>query len=347
MAKKKPVKVVDDPGSYIDGWNMMYNTQTIAIKSNLGAFPLYMQLLGYNWFEVKNKMAGHTVTELQNAMIFDKNVGLIVLSFYELYQLAGFQKLYDTFTAGKISPDLEKILNRQPWQNDEVFNVILNDGDFSEVVLQAVKDGKLDFQPFNDTGDNAPDWFLKYRLSPVPIPGYFGRVSNLGKLTGSDVTQINARKTQVKKELKEIIANALKTGTKSEILLLLADSVKARYNELKDVQDINSYYSIFPFKNPRSAGFVVDVSAEVIFDLRPHYKELQEYLTPGAEPLKEFYYAVRRYISDALKKEKPATERPDEELFTKTDPFLLMKNSPESNAIASVSTGLTSMVVQQ
>lgn len=348
MAKntKKPVKVVDDPGSYIDGWNMIYNTQTIAINSNLGAFPLYMNLLGYNWFEVKNKMAGKRVTELENALIFDKNFGLVVLDFYEIYQLAGFQKLYDAYTAGKISPDLEKILNRQPWQNDEVFNAVLNGGDFSEVVLQAVNAGKLDFTPFNDTDDTAPDWFLKYRLSPVPIPGYFGRVSNLGKLTGNDVTQINDRKAQVKKDLKEVIINALKAGTKPEILILLADNVKERYNELKDVQNVNSYYSIFPFKNPRSAGFVVDVSAEQIFDLRPHYMAMQELLTPGAEPLKEFYYAVRRYVSDALKKEKPATERTPETLFENT-PFLMMRNSRESNAIASVSGSMLQIAVQQ
>ena len=348
MAKntKKPVKVVDDPGSYIDGWNMIYNTQTIAINSNLGAFPLYMNLLGYNWFEVKKIMPGQVKTELQNALIFDKNFGLIVLNFYELYQLAGFQKLYDTYTAGKIPPELGEILNRQPWQNDEVFNAVLNGGDFSEVVLQAVKDGKLDFTKFNDTDDPAPDWFLKYRLSPVPVPGYFGRVSNLGKLTSNDVTQINDRKAQVKKELKEIIANTLKAGTKPEILLLLADDVKERYNKLKDIQDTSSYHSIFPFKNPRSAGFVVDISAEQIFDLRPHYMELQESLTPGAEPLKEFYYAVRRYTTDALKKDKPATERTPENLFENT-PFLMMRNSRESNAIASVSGSMLQIAVQQ
>ena len=348
MAKntKKPVKVVDDPGSYIDGWNMIYNTQTIAINSNLGAFPLYMNLLGYNWFEVKKIMPGQVKTELQNALIFDKNFGLIVLNFYELYQLAGFQKLYDTYTAGKIPPELGEILNRQPWQNDEVFNAVLNGGDFSEVVLQAVKDGKLDFTKFNDTDDPAPDWFLKYRLSPVPVPGYFGRVSNLGKLTSNDVTQINDRKAQVKKELKEIIANTLKAGTKPEILLLLADDVKERYNKLKDIQDTSSYHSIFPFKNPRSAGFVVDISAEQIFDLRPHYMELQESLTPGAEPLKEFYYAVRRYTTDALKKDKPKTERTPENLFENT-PFLMMRNSRESNAIASVSGSMLQIAVQQ
>ncbi len=348
MAKngKNPGKVVYDPGSYVDGWNVLYNTQTIAINGNLGAFPLYMQLLGYNWFEVKNKLAGQTTTDLQNALIFDKNFGLIVLDFYDLYQLAGFQKLYDTYTAGNIPPELGEILNRQPWQNDDVFNAVLNGGDFSEVVLQAVNTGKLNFTPFNDTDDPAPDWFLKYRLSPVPVPGYFGRVENLGKLTLKGVTQISDRKTQVKKELKEIITNSLNAGTKPETLLLLADNVKERYNELKDLKDTSSYHSIFPFRNPRSAGFVVDVSAEEIFDLRPYYKEMQESLTPGAEPLKEFYYAVRRYTTDALKKEKPATERTPENLFENT-PFLMMRNSRESNAITSVSGNMLQIAVQQ
>ena len=338
-------EIAVEPNTYIQGYSFMYSdNQRIA-----GMTPifLYMRLTGaYSITDFQKVIKNGELNPAQKAVKENISLAPLLLDLFDLFQHESYDKLYKSVKAGKFNPALTEILERQPAVEYNALNDLLDARNFSEIVLQAVKNGKLDFTKFNDTDDPAPDWFLKYRLSPVPVPGYFGRVSNLGKLTSNDVTQINDRKAQVKKELKEIIANTLKAGTKPEILLLLADDVKERYNKLKDIQDTSSYHSIFPFKNPRSAGFVVDISAEQIFDLRPHYMELQESLTPGAEPLKEFYYAVRRYTTDALKKDKPATERTPENLFENT-PFLMMRNSRESNAIASVSGSMLQIAVQQ
>lgn len=349
MAERKPrlKKMTYDPGSYIDGWNMIYNAQSIARTSPLGTYSLYMQLLSYDWREVKSALVGTSPTDLQKAILDDRNVGVLVFDFYAIFQLTSYQNLYDKFKAGEISPELAKILDRQPWQSDAVFCAILNpDGNFDDLVIQAVKDGKLDFTPFNDTDDTSPDWYLKYRLSPVPIPGYFGRVSDLGKLAGHNITPISIRKKEIKKDLKAHVITALKDGTSPEILLAMADDVKARYNALKEAGEKSYYNSVFPFTGRRLAGFTVDITAEEIFDLRPHWEELRELLAPGTEPLKEFYYAIKRYLTDELKKEKPTTEKTPEVLFKNT-PFLMMRNSRESNAIASVSGSMMQIAVQQ
>ena len=344
----KKRKVTVNPDDYFKGWDMFFETKGIGENNYFPAVLMYWQLLGYY---IKD-LAGTIVTPTQKAIAENKNIALLILDFYSLVETAGYQHILDEYRKGNIPPELENILNYQPMTNNEVFNAILDQGGFNEVVLNAVKDGKIDFTPFNDTGDPAPDWFLKYRLSPVPIPGYMGKLENMGKLTKTTEkeTRIEQHKKAIKQQTKEHIINALQDGTSPEILYLLANEIKERYQAYKNAGERANYNPVLlgshNYTNQRTAGFVVDITAGKVFDLRPHFQTMWELLTPGIEPLKEFYYAVRRYTTDALKKEKQGKERTPEALFENT-PFLMMRNSRESNAIASVSGSMLQIAVQQ
>lgn len=339
---------VENPDDYFKGWDMFFETKSIGENNYFPAVLIYWQLLGYY---IKD-MAGTVVTATQKAILGNKNIALLIMDFFNLVESAGYQHILDEYQKGNISPELGNILNYQPMTNNEVFNTILDQGGFDEVVLNAVKDGKIDFTPFNDTDDPAPDWFLKYRLSPVSIPGYMGKLENMGKLTQTTEkeTRINQHKKEIKQQTKEHIINALQDGIRPETLYLLADEIKERYQAYKNAGGRANYNPVLlgshTYTNPRTAGFMVDITAGKVFDLRPHFQTMFNLLTPGIEPLKEFYYAVRRYTTDALKKEKQGKERTPEALFENT-PFLMMRNSRESNAIASVSGSMLQIAVQQ
>ena len=348
-------KVTVNPDDYFKGWNWFFETKTIVetqgingIKCYPPADVLYWQLLGNK----KESLVGTTLSKMQKAILTNKNLALLIIDFYKLIETAGYQNILNEYQKGNIPPELAKELNREPMQNAEVIHSILDRGGFENVVLNAVKDGKIDFTPFNDTGDKAPDWFLKYRLTPVIIPGYMGRIEDFGKkvtlLSNKDETCIEQHKRQIKQEIKEHVKNALQDGTAPELLILLADEIKERYQLFKEAREKMVYNNpvTADYTDPRTAGFMVDITAEKVFDLRPYCETLRELLEPGTEPLKEFYYAIKRYVSDALKKDKPATERTPEALFENT-PFLMMRNSRESNAIASVSGSMLQIAVQQ
>lgn len=329
-----------NPDDYMDdSFTMFFDTRRIGESNYMPSVLLYAQLLG------RDILSAEPVPATQKAILTNKNLALLILDFCSLVETAGYQKLYDTYKAGTLPTDLEKILNHKLGVNHIILNELIDRGGFREIVLNAVNTGKINFAPFNTTGDKNPEWFLKYSFSPVPLPGYVGTISNMGKLmpTIKKETVIEKHKRLLKQEIKENTENALRGGIAPETLLLLADEIKERYQTLKDAGEkiIPS-----PYATVRPPDFVVDVAAGMIFDLRPHKDTLRELLEPGIETLKEFYYAVKRYVAGELKKNNPVTERTPENLFENT-PFLMMKNSRESNAIASVSGSMLQIAVQQ
>ena len=334
----KKRKVTVNPDDYFKGWDMFFETKGIGENNYFPAVLMYWQLLGYY---IKD-LAGTIVTPTQKAIAENKNIALLILDFYSLVETAGYQHILDEYRKGNIPPELENILNYQPMTNNEVFNAILDQGGFNEVVLNAVKDGKIDFTPFNDTGDPAPDWFLKYRLSPVPIPGYMGKLENMGKLTKTTEkeTRIEQHKKAIKQQTKEHIINALQDGTSPEILYLLANEIKERYQAYKNAGERANYNPVLlgshNYTNQRTAGFVVDITAGKVFDLRPHFQTMWDLLTPGIEPIKEFYLFLNRIVKNAQtpKARKKATPEQEQKLTGTQAPIF---NTSFFNALVDIS----------
>lgn len=337
-----------DPDEHFDGWNLFFETKTVGETNFLPAVFLYGRLIGR---EIK---PGDLVTPAHKAIAENKNLALLVMGLYSLIEISGYQNLYNAYNAGKLPQDLERILNHQPAISNDVLTAILDRGGFDEIVLTAEKRGDISFNDFNDTDDPSPDWFLKYNMSFTPIPGYMGRLSDMGKFTllatkttVRKETVLEQHKKRVKQEIKETVLKALQDGTSPETIFLLADEIRDRYKELKDSgKTIQNSPTLLTYTTPRRAGFVIDVADKKVFDMRPYCDTMRELLEPDIEALKEFYYAVRRYVTGELKKSNPATERTPETLFENT-PFLMMKNSRESNAIASVSGSMLQIAVQQ
>lgn len=338
-----------DPGSFIPGFSWIYTT-TANVLAGTSPLYLYMQLTGpYKVEEYTRKDS--ELTPAQKTIAQTPKMGALLIDLYELFHIASYKNILEQYRAGKVTPGTQQILNYQPWIYDDTMNIALNGGDFSELVLQAVNAGKLDFTPFNDTDDNSPDWFLKYRLSPTVIPGYWGKIGQINKdIPGGTGGTLDNYIENVKGDIKKNVKNILEEGTPAEKLQEITQEVKERYAIVKRLCSVNKdnsiINSVFPYVSPRMAGFAVDVAGGKIFDLRPHAKELRELLAPGAEPLKEFYLLVNRYITNLLKKDKAGAGNAPKTLFENA-PFLMMRNSRESNAIASVSGSMMQIAVQQ
>lgn len=337
-------KVVEkevNPDDYVDdGVNMFFDTRHISETNYMTSVVLYSQILGQ---EIK---PGEIVTEPQKVILSNKDVALLVLDFYRLVEMAGFQNLYDAYTAGQLPQELETILNYKLGMNQIILNEILDRGGFREIVLNAVNAGKIDFKPFNTTGDKNPEWFLKYSFSPVPIPGYIGTVKNMGKLTPTikAETVLEQHKRAIKQEIKEHTANALREKT-PESLLLLAEEIKKSYQTLK--RKGKKGKAVLNIK-PRTPDFVVDVTAGKIFDLREYSEILRESMEPGIEALKEFYQLLKQEIR--LYKNKIASPAKIYGSFTDLTteiPLVPIKTTPETMKIYNLTGKIEELYEQQ
>lgn len=347
---KEHTTVVYDPGSYLKGWTWLY----LSVQNIAGTSPLYLYLQLTGKYKAEEILAVNDGkrTPAQDAISSDKNIFVLLVELYKLFQLESFAKLNAAQTAGNISPELAKIINYQPPVADNVINSIMG-GDyrvFNEIVLNAVNDGTVDFTAFNDTGDTSPDWFLKYRLSPVPVPGYYGMVESLRKdaMPGVKQSVLEYNKHGVIETIKRYIKNALENGTTPETLLIIADEIKKRYEANKKAGEKNYINSAFPYTSKRLAGFVVDVVDGVVFDLRPHVDELRELAAPGVEPLKEFYQLIKQQLR--LYKNKTAAPAEVQGTFSSltTDiPFVPLRANPETVAIAKLTSKIESLYIQQ
>ena len=348
MTKYKK-KIQETPGGFMMGWAWICSTTSKTLTAT-SPLLLYMQLTAPHKIEDFKKIENKELTPVQKAIDENPILGALLIDLLELFHIASYKNLMEKYKAGEISATLKAILEYEPAMNNEIVYAALNGGDFSEIVLQAVKDGKIDFSRYNDTDDKSPDWFLKYRLSPTPIPGYFGSLAkmNADPHGGTDGT-LDTYTENIKKAIKEHIQDALNAGITTETLQAITQDIKERYPIIKRKCDTNAHNSlrnsVFPYVSERMAGFSVDVSAGAIFDLRSHASELRDLLLPGAEPLKDFYLLVNRYIANILKSQQAAENTP-KRLLEKA-PFLMLKNSRESNAIASVSSNMMQIAVQQ
>ena len=339
-------EIAVEPNTYIQGYSFMYSdNQRIA-----GMTPifLYMRLTGaYSITDFQKVIKNGELNPAQKAVKENISLAPLLLDLFDLFQHESYDKLYKSVKAGKFNPALTEILERQPAVEYNALNDLLDARNFSEIVLQAVKNGKLDFTKFNDTDDPAPDWFLKYRLSPVPVPGLFGRVSSLGLLApGFKETVFESHKGETVRTLKKHITEALQIGTEPETLLLLADEIKKRYAILKKAGEKNYNNSAFPFNSELSAGFVVDIPMRKIFDLRPHYNELREALAPGVEPLKEFYQLIKTAVREYKDKTFVPEVYGSYVSLERDIPLVPIKTTPEMMAFYTL-TGKIEMYEQQ
>ena len=299
--KKKPTAdpeelTIQDPENIAGGFNWFFDTKTIGEANFLPAVFLYMQLLGQRK-DVKEILPGTRVTPVQMAIMNSKNLAMLILDFYSFIEAESFKVAYDHYAAGDITPELAEILDYQTGVNNDLLAAIMENGGFREIVMNMVEKGELDFSPFNDTDDNSPGWFLKYRLATTPLPGFIGRISNLGKKATKDETLLLQHNRLIKEEIAERITETLKDGITPELLLTMAEEIKGFYQTVKDAGGNYNPLLLTTYTNERTAGFVIDVTERKIFDLRQHCDEMRELLTPGIEVYNAFADLIRQGIT--------------------------------------------------
>lgn len=338
--------------SALPGWNWLYvNSKLVTGVSPLG---MYLHLTGV--YDTRTVQSKENLTPAQKVVNDNLAVGELLRCLYGLFQVSGYQHLLNEYQAGNVSPALKEILDYQPEIDFRAMETETGFGrEYKAEVWAAAKEGKIDFSSIQANGDSAPDWFLKYNIRPNAIPGLFGSVRSMLAVGPLESPSLEIFHKDLKKEMKRQVTSLLQDGLPAEALFTLAGEIKERYEAL-DPEKVYHFkhtfytypYSVspFPYYSEYEAGFAVDLHSGVIHDLRPHTKELRELLKPSYEPLKEFYYALRRYAQDISKKEEAISERTPKALFENT-PFLMMRNSRESNAIASVSGSMMQIAVQQ
>ena len=322
--------------NYTNEWTWLYTN----MKAIAGSDPVYLyrQLTGTG---TKVFPLPEDLRPAHKAIAERKEIADLLISFYGMYQFASYNHLLEVYRADKITAGLLAILEYQPEFDIERMGAELDGAIFGDAVLKAVQAGQIDFTPFNDTNDTAPDWFLKYRLSPSPVPGYFGKLEALDKTPdGLKETPLETFHNGAKEELKKSFLNAMAAGVSPDIIQTIIDDVKERYQISKAAGEKNYFNSVFPYTSKRLAGFVVDIAGRKIFDLRPHVDELRELLAPGPEPMKEFYLLLQRYLTNYKKATKERAGIFDHERF------IMLKNSRDSTAVTSITGGISAMAIQ-
>lgn len=342
-------------GEGVPGWNWLYvNSKLFA---GVGPLNMYMHLTGTNTMKMVRRVGEGHLTDAQKVVKENPGVGDLLPLLYGLFQISSYQHLLDEYNAGNISQGLKAILDYQPEIDLRAMETETGFGsEFKSEVWAAVKAGKIDFSNCNTTADPTPDWFMKYAIRPNPIPGLFGNIHSLVAVGPSESPSLDIFHKHLKRKMKSGVTSLLQEGLPATSLSVLASEIKECYEALdpkKVYRMLNPAqvypYSVspFPYYTEYDAGFAVDLKGGVVHDLRPHTKELRELLKPDYEPLKEFYYALRRYVQDYAKSPGAADNREAGNDFLKENAFLMLKNSPETNAIASASTGFAAITVQQ
>ena len=351
MAGRKPKKI--DPETVMKGLSIFSPVHNRDAAGTVVLF-YYMQLTEKHTPEEWQKLERGELTPAQRALKENPLLMPLLLELRTLFQISSYNTMLTAYKADKITPGLREILVRTP----SVGATDNGDGGFysealdaftgnSKTFEQAIINGNLDFSPFESPDEKEKYWFLLYRTAPNPVPGYFGSIDNWGKTVTGNKTVLEEEHAAVKARIKNMVTEALQNGVNPAAVLALADDIKRAYDENTKAGRVNVWNGLFRRGTEFETGFVVDITDRKIFDLRPYTNELLELLEPGFEPLKEFYYALRRYVKDyetanrePAQDEPPGTILPDE-------PFLMLKNSPESNAITSASGGIAAVTVQQ
>ena len=136
---------VNDPEKYMSGWNLFFETNRIGETNFLPAVLIYFRLLGQNPTGTETEKHWNMKTPTPEFISGNKNLALLVLDFYGLVEAESYQRIYNSYEAGNITPELAEILNHQPQFNAELFNAIMENGGFREIVLNMAKSGKIDF----------------------------------------------------------------------------------------------------------------------------------------------------------------------------------------------------------
>ena len=253
---------------------------------------------------------------------------------------ARLRNLVKEYDRGKVSEELAAILKQSPgeWPLDRL------DFDFYRPDAEIIKSWELDFSPFRGPDDTGDGWFLKYRLAFEPLP--------LIRRTIEEIRATNEANYAIDRDYLKAQTALLLRGTKKDPaaqeyvrppvpapeILLFVEAVEAQHRARKQERTPRGYLA--PFSGPAAAGFYINPATREIKDLRPYSKELHALLYVDSwDYLQDFCESVREAVQEYLEQER------QQGLF-KEEKFIKLKNTPETMAIATLTSGITEIYEQ-
>lgn len=253
---------------------------------------------------------------------------------------ARLRNLVKEYDRGKVSPELAAILKQDPgeWPLDRL------DFDFYRPDTEVIKSWELDFSPFRGPDDTGEGWFLKYRLAFEPLP--------IIRRTIDEIRDTNEANYAIDRDYLKAQTTLLLRGTKKEQtgqeyvrppvpaaeILLFVEAVEAQHRARKQERTPRGYLA--PLSGPAAAGFYINPETREIKDLRPFSKELHALLSVDSwDYLQDFSESVRGAVQEHLEQER-------QQGIFKEEKFIKLKNTPETMAIATLTSGITEIYEQ-
>lgn len=210
------------------------------------------------------------------------------------------------------------------------------------LVERLAAEGSLDLEAFRRPDDTGPEWYKQYCITFIPIIGaevwgLTGNIKDIKKALPEDLGRIRATMAlQIKNRLD---ADKEAGAASADIILQFAELLEARAADRKKKRIDPGKYKPWP------AGFYerfyINPETNILYDLRPYAAEIRELDTPENWTFAAHYAGLLREIVT----EWTAAQPKKGSLFEGAD-FIPLKTTPETMAIASVTSGYSTIFVQ-
>lgn len=255
----------------------------------------------------------------------------------DLLALSAFNNLLKAYKGKQISRELLAILEQEPGKIPRRYET----SDKAVVIANLIKAGKADFTPFRKKKDTEQNWYFFYRIDFSPLTVFQHSIKLLE-------SALEGKESLIKQGIKNIILGLLeghpafegipeRKPVKPAELLAIVELIEYQYN--RRITDKTPPEKAAPF-TLSSAGFYLNPETGEIKDLRDFTGEINQLLTVTSwDYLQKYTQTAREAISsfDEQGKQEP--------LFAGVD-FVPLRNTPETLAISSLTTGLAPLCVQ-
>lgn len=253
----------------------------------------------------------------------------------DLLALSAFNNLLKAYKGKQISRELLAILEQEPGKVPHKYE----NSDKAVIIANLIKAGKADFTPFRKKKDIEQNWYFFYRIDFSPLAVFQHSIKLLE-------SALEGKESLIKQRIKNIILGLLeghpafeglpeRKPVKPAELLAIVEVIEDQYKRRITAKTPPEKAAPFTLS---SAGFYLNPETGEIKDLRPFTKEINQLLKVGSwQYLKDYIDTVNEAI--AFFEEKQG------ELFAGVD-FIPLKNTPETLAVSSLTTGLAPLCIQ-
>ncbi len=270
--------------------------------------------------------------------IFGERMGRgIFQNLYSLLLISVTERVLRDYHAGTISPGLTRLLEMDiPKRSPGLGPVGGQDyKTWREHIDAMIQAGKADFSSFKGPEDVRENWLIRYVIAPFILTDFMqGNIQTIEK-------ELQERKEEIRQELLGYLAAAFdetdrekyrRPPMREAALLEYTDSLEYLYSiRAGNEAELHFYHPIL-------VAFYMNPETGKVYDIRPYKEEISLLLAPMSwQYILEQAETIRGYIEERRKKAV--------QLLGPAE-FLAIKNTPESTAISTLTTGYSEIFVQ-